>query len=434
MTVMALELTPRLEQRASPELIAYAELLAMPAFELAQTIRAELERNPALELVERDVCGYCGAALERGPCRACARRARREDVRPAGDRISARRTPAEALIEELRPLLEPAAEAVLEHVVWSLDERGFLDAEPREIAARLRVDIGAVLGVVELVRQNGPPGVAARSLSECLLLQLDRIDGGDEGTIALARAIAERHLDDLAASRFRAIAQAEGTTAKNVVAAAELIRTRLRPYASLDEPEHAGDPPPALPDIVVRETEDRLAVELIEERRLGLTVSPAYAAVDASALDTSVRTQVESQVAAAQSFELRLRRRWQTMRLIAEETIARQRDYVLHGPSRLKPLTRGEIAAAIGVHESTVSRAVAGRYVLLPSRQVVPFSRFFDAAQAPCAALAQIVADETTPQSDADLAEELAQLGFAVARRTVAKYRALLGIPPHTRR
>ena len=219
-----------------------------------------------------------------------------------------------------------------------------------------------------------------------------------------------------------------------LTAAAELIRARLRPYASLDEPSSANDQPPPLPDVIVRETEAGFAVDLVEQRRMNVVVAPAYSEVDGSALDEAARARIESQLSSARSFQLRLHRRWQTMRLIAGETVVRQREFVLHGPSRLKPLTRGEIAAAVGVHESTVSRAIAGRYVLLPSRRVVPFSRFFEAAQAPCAVLAQLVADETTPRSDADLAEELAQLGFAIARRTVAKYRGQLGIPPHTRR
>ena len=430
---MALEMTPRLEQRASPELIAYAELLALPAFELTQAINAELERNPALELVERDVCAFCGEPLSGARCFGCARRMRSEPERPSGELLAAAQSPADALIAELRPLLDRCDARVLAHIVWSLDEHGFLDAEPAELAARLHVRTDVVLRVLALVRRHGPPGVAARDVRECLLLQLDRLDLDTE-LVARARAIVDRQLGDLAAGRMRAIAEALDTTTGDAAAAAVLIRTRLRPYAGLEQPEHAQETPPALPDVIVRETEDGFAIELVEQRRLHVVVAPSYADVDASMLDDGTRHRVEQQVVAAQSFVLRLRRRWRTMRLIAEETVSRQRDFVLHGPRHLRPLTRAEIAGAIGVHESTVSRAIAERYVLLPSHDIVPFSRFFDAAQAPCAALAQLVADESTPRSDADLAEELAQLGFAVARRTVAKYRDRLGIPPHTRR
>jgi RNA polymerase sigma-54 factor len=427
---MALEMTPRLEQRASPELIAYAELLALPSVELTQAIHAELARNPALELVESDVCAFCGEPLAGSHCFGCARRMRAEPERPSGEGLPAEESPADALIAELRPLLDAPDTPVLEHVVWSLDDHGLLDAEPAEIARRLRVGRGTVERVLALVQRHGPPGVAARDLQECLLLQLDRLGVDDR----LARTIVEDHLPELAAGKLRAIADACGATTVEVAAAAELIQTRLRPYATLDPPEHAHAVPPALPDVIVREGVDGLTVDLLEQRRLSVVVAPSYADADASTLDADTRRRLESQLAAAQSFEQRLRQRWRTMRLIAEATVARQREFVLHGPRHLRPLTRAEIADVVGVHESTVSRAIAGRHVLLPSHDIVPFSRFFDAAQAPCAALAQLVANESTPRSDADLAEELAQLGFAVARRTVAKYRDRLGIPPHTRR
>jgi RNA polymerase sigma-54 factor len=359
-------------------------------------------------------------------CYGCARRLRAEPDRVFGESLAAEESPADALIADLRPLLDARDVRVLEHVVWSLDEHGFLDADPGAIAARLHVRRERLDRVLDVVRRHGPAGVAAHDLQECLLLQLDRLGIANE----LARTIVEEHLPDLAAGRLRAIADACDVTTGDVAAAAELIRTRLRPYAPLDSPEHAQATPPALPDVVVRETDGRLVVELLEQRRFRVVVAPSYRDADSSALDAQSRRCIES----AQSFTHRLRQRWRTMRLIAEETVRRQRDYVLRGPRHLRPLTRAEIAGAVGVHESTVSRATAGRYVLLPSHDIVPFSRFFDAAQAPCAALAQLIADESTPRSDADLAEELAQLGFAVARRTVAKYRDRLGIPPHTKR
>jgi RNA polymerase sigma-54 factor len=122
------------------------------------------------------------------------------------------------------------------------------------------------------------------------------------------------------------------------------------------------------------------------------------------------------------------------MRRVAETVVGRQEAFVLHGPRHLRPLTRAEVADGLDVHESTVSRAVAGRNVLLPSGRIVPFARFFGGAGAPEAALAGLVAAEETPKSDAELAQELADLGFVLARRTVAKYRGRLGILPSSQR
>src|SRR5262249_49558956 len=153
------------------------------------------------------------------------------------------------------------------------------------------------------------------------------------------------------------------------------------------------------------------AIELCEERRLRVVVAPAFVDAVERPLEPSARRRLESQLASARAFEERLRQRRRTIRLIAEETVRRQWRFVLNGAGDLVPLTRPAVARPVGVHESTVSRAIADRYVLLPSRQIVPFSRFFEPAQAPCAALARLVAEEETPRSDADLAEELAELG-----------------------
>ena len=337
------------------------------------------------------------------------------------------------LLGELRPLARSSDLPVLEHLIGSLDERGFVDARPDEIAARLEVSGAQVDRVLAFLRRHGPPGIAATGLRECLLLQLDELDG-DPGA-ALARAVVADHLEQLASGSWNRIADALGITRGEVAATAEYIRARLRPSASFDVSERAPLAPPALPDVIVVECDDgSFAIELVEPRRMSVVVAPAFANADVRLLDADTRAHVEERLAQARTFLHRLDRRWQTMRAVAEQVVERQRAFVLSGPRFIAPLTRAEIAAEIGVHESTVSRATSGRYVLLPSGQLVPFARFFQSAQGPCAALAQLVAEECSPKSDASLAAELKKLGFPIARRTVAKYRDRLGIPPHTQR
>jgi RNA polymerase sigma-54 factor len=433
---LTLEARPQLEVHASPELIAYAGLLALPAVELEQAIEHELSLNPALERVDCPVCPFCGEPLAGWRCLVCppAGRHPAPDGRP-DPALRAEPSTIDILLAELRPLAQRADVPILEHLIGSLDERGFLDARPDEIAARLEVSRAHVERVIALVRGHGPPGIAATDLRECLLLQLDGL--GSEPGIALAREVVADHLEQLASGCWNAIAEALGVTRDEVAATAEFIRARLRPSAPLDLAEHASPAPLALPDVIVREREDRpgtFAVELVEPRRLRVVVAPAFADADVRQLEPETRTLVEEYVTEARSFLRRLDRRWQTMRAVAEHVVERQRDFILSGPRFITPLTRAEIAAELGMHESTVSRATNGRYVLLPSGRVVPFSRFFDTAQGPCAALAQLVAEEQSPTSDAKLAAELGQLGFPIARRTVAKYRERLGIPPHTRR
>lgn len=143
---------------------------------------------------------------------------------------------------------------------------------------------------------------------------------------------------------------------------------------------------------------------------------------------------VADQLARARGFLARLQQRWDTMRLVGEAVAERQHDFLLGKAAVPGPLTRAEIALAIGVHESTVSRAVAGRWALLPSGGTLPMAELFGVCAAPMEVVRQVVASETRPLSDSEIAQLTSAAGHPMARRTVAKYRTQLGIPPSSRR
>ena len=126
--------------------------------------------------------------------------------------------------------------------------------------------------------------------------------------------------------------------------------------------------------------------------------------------------------------------RRETIRRIAEYLAERQEAFLRHGVRHLAPLTRAEVAAVIGVHESTVSRATANKFVQVPSREIVPFSTFFTASLSVKDVIAELIANEQAPLTDQEIVATLQQRGFDVARRTVAKYRGQLGILPSTLR
>lgn len=437
---LTLEVTPRLEQRASPELLAYAGLLALPTLELESLVEREAERNPALERLQTPACPLCG---EPGPVCACRTRRRRAaatdvvGVDALDGHVAAEPTPAEAMMAELAPMVATGDRHVLAYVLGSLDGRGFIETPVEEMACRLGVSRARVRTVLNVLRHHGPAGVGASNLRDCLLLQLDRME--KPGTeVRLARSIVDRHLEHLAAGRIGAIAAALEISRAEVVGAAELIRTRLRPYASLDPPRFQCAAPPAIPDVVIRERVDapgEFSVEILERRRVRLVVAPSYAeAACAPGLARAERERVEAQLVEARGFLDRLERRWQTMRAVAEFVVARQRDYLARGPRHMRRLTRAEVAAGVGFHESTVSRATNRRYVLLPDGRVALFAHFFEAARGPRTVLAQLIAEERSPLTDAVLADELTRMGYPLARRTVTKYREHLGIPRHTER
>jgi RNA polymerase sigma-54 factor len=428
---LSLEATFRLDQRVSPEMIAYAELLTLPMDELESVIERELERNPALERIETRVCPLCGISGPRCLCRPRSRGAVRTDADALATTVAEAISPTDALLADLRPLVRSTDLPILADLLGSLDGRGYLDTTIEETAARLRVRTDRVRTVLALIQTHGPAGIGAADLRGCLLLQLDRREP-EPARPQGVRAIVADHLDHLAAGAWRSIATALGITREEVAAAAAYIRTELSPYPMTDAAAPAA---PAIPDVVIRESmAGTFTVELVEPERFGLTIAPIFTAEGLGALAPEDRRRVDAARTSARSFLTRLERRWKTIRAVAEVVIARQHAFLTGGPRFLRRLTRAEIAAAVGVHESTVSRATRGRYVLLPDGRIAPFELFFETSAGPRAVLAELIAQETAPLSDGALAGAMGEIGIPLARRTVAKYRERLGIPRHTER
>jgi len=424
-------MAPQVALRANPALVASMQLLALPIPELESLIERELEANPALERVEQYSCPTCGAPLVGRWCLECAPARRPDQARP--DRpLPAEESLAEALLRELRLQVAEREQPIAAYLVGSFDSRGFLDVGVDDVASALSVSPDEVIAVLTIIQRTGPPGVGSRDVRECLLIQLARTCS-DHADYELARTIVMEHLAELAHGRYRSLASVLHVDRARVLAVRELIRTRLRPYPILPAPETWSRLAPiAMPEIVVqRNPGDAVSyeVEVLEQRRLAVAISPSYERIDPRALAAHERELVEAQLTSARSFAQRLSRRWETIRVVAEQLVQRQRDFVEHGPRALVPLTRREVAEELGLHESTVGRAVGGRHALLPSRRVVALSDFFDSAAGARDALADAVASEPRPLSDTDLARLLARIGYCISRRTVAKYRSQLGIP-----
>jgi RNA polymerase sigma-54 factor len=247
---------------------------------------------------------------------------------------------------------------------------------------------------------------------------------------------------DLGEHRYGVIAQAMGITYEEVVLARDFMRHHLRPYP-LERAVDGGSPSETtflLPDVIIREEGEQLVVEVIESRRFYLRLNPLYQdlarAVSQGQEQVSLeeREHLRTFVSRARLFLTNLRQRRETIRRIAEYLVERQESFLRHGVRYLAPLTRAEVALAIGVHESTVSRATSNKYVQLPNKEIVPFSHFFTASLSVKDVISELVINEKIPLTDQEIVELLRQRGFDVARRTVAKYRAQLGILPSTLR
>ncbi|HEX9374695.1 MAG TPA: hypothetical protein VGB19_00410 [Actinomycetota bacterium] len=448
---LRMEVGPRLSMNVSPRLLALTSLLQLSSQELEAAIDRESAENPALERFESDACRLCGGEADR-PCPRC----RPGSViarRPSGTLLDTtfdvpfRPSPEQSLLEEVRLLLPQEEIHLAEYVVGSLDERGLLPGGTAGIAGQLGIETSRVERVVGALQEVGPPGIGASDIRACLLQQLDGLgaeppeSGIDpEARVrSLARAVVAGHLEALGRGRFAFIARVLNVSSDEVEAAREFIRDHCSPYPSAGLPGGEA-PPPVLPDVVVRERADApagLEVEVVDEGRFALRVDPLYrlladmmAASEANQLTLATRRHVRQAVRRAALFMESLEDRNRTLRRIAEHVIQSQRAFVLGGAQYLRRLTRARVAEAIGVHESTVSRAVSGKYVMLPSGRVVPFRDFFDASLGVRDALQHIIEAEEHPLSDRELAGRLLELGYKVARRTVAKYRIQLGLLP----
>jgi RNA polymerase sigma-54 factor len=425
----AFELTqmPALVLTVTPAMIQYAELIAMGMDEVEGLVATELAQNPALELTDVPGCATCGRALVRSFCPACAASGfdRGRSPESPGDAFEPVADEPASVLADVLVELAPGDRRIAEYVIGNLTPRGLLDVPLELIARDVGVGPADVALVVERLRDAAGPGFAASSLEEFLLRQLDGVEDCAPDEVDLCKRVIEHHLEDLARGDVAGVARALETSTARVLHARALIRRRLRPPAGIDV--HRRPTVYASPDVVVTLDAGGVTVEVVERHRFPLAVGDPFRT--GSAGEGRAPQGLGELAARARSFIERLEGRWRTLQRIAEATVLFQEDFVRHGPARLRPLTRAQIARVEGLHESTVSRATKDKFVLLPSRELVPFGRFFQASAAPKEALRTILAGSERPRSDGQLAGALAELGFPVARRTVAKYRRELGFP-----
>ena len=446
-----------LETRVTPKQIAANAILAMSSVQLTETIAAELDENPALEMVEESTCPICGSPITGSYCTECLPngtengadrepraaesgllRDETDDLDPVA-RAESEFTLAEHLIWNLRAVLPHRLRPVAEYVIGALDENGFLTQTDAEIADAIGVSLEDVAAVIEALRGIEPIGVGSRNVSESLQAQIAYLrEIGEIGPSEVAEAIVRDHLADLGERRFSQIASTLGVRQPDVVDAWEFIKSNLHPYPAAAFGPGDGTPrrPFLRPDVLIREVDGELEVEVVESRRFTLRVESTYAGLSARLRSAEAseadREHVRQFVGRARFFIDNVNRRRATLQKITECLVERQQDYLLNGVQHLVPLTRAEVGTLIGMHESTVSRATADKFVMLPNGEVVPFGHFFTASLGVKDQIRHIVEDEDPehPFSDQEIAELLAEHGVAIARRTVAKYRDELHVLP----
>jgi RNA polymerase sigma-54 factor len=484
---IGLHLRQRQQLVMTPKLQQALKLLQMPAIELQQMLKQEIMENPLLEEIEEyeDIVEATddraeAAGEDEAPVAEAAAEApetapeEEQDVRPEGGEAGAETVDWDEYFNEGFDLGQSAQEEehkeeffekvpvakqsftdqlmgqlriitddegmlnIGDYLIGSLDESGYLTCDLEEVANTFGVPIEDVDRVLELIQSFDPPGVGARNLQECLLLQL-RFRGQLD---SLAAAIVRDHFDEFKQKKYVEIARKLRVTVQDVQDQCKLIST-LDPKPGLEVV--AEDPKYVIPDLVVETVDGKYVVYLNDRNIPRLRVSQHYhdeLMREVRDGDNEAREFINARLKSAKWLIQTIEQRRRTMVKVMECIVRKQRDFFDKGTAFLRPLTLQQVASEINMHESTVSRVTTNKYVQTP-RGVFELKFFFSSslgtqdggevsAKSAKDKIRRIIEGESNrvPLSDQKIADMLKKDGLNIARRTVAKYREQLNILP----
>lgn len=465
----------------SPQMRQYLRLLQLPSAELENAVEAELSENPVLEekIDENQAAEKNESLSENGEAQASPPKNAEElrmgenfermidlqeenkeqyqdrtyrnstDAQKARDFQETLITKAESLSDFLlwqsRFLeLEPEAVSIAEEIIGNLNDSGFLTISTAEIASVLKKDPEEIEKVLGCLQQLDPPGVCARNLQEALSLQLQRKNPRPE----LALKMIQQYFSSVAKRDWPYLAkQLEATPDEVKQAAVVISQLEPRPGRFFYGQENIA----VIPDVSVYfddDNEEALKIEVHQEHIPELRISPYYRRMlRASGTRPEVKNFIREKIQTAMNFINAVQLRKSTLRDITETIIKMQPEFFLKGFSHLKPMRLKDVSDVLGIHESTVSRALNGKYIATP-QGTIAFKSFFsskleseDGHDESQKSMMQRIKgmiekeDPRKPLSDQVIADQLQKEGIKIARRTVTKYRELMKIfPTHLRR
>lgn len=485
------------EMRAwiSPSLIEANHILSLSQQSLQELIQREMAENPALELESLATCPVCQSPLEGFWCPTCQRTIERERSEQSLDSmdeyevasapsapedsstefdpmtvIATDQDPVDLLREDAHISLHAEDHPIADIIIDSLDERGFLTMSIEEIASHLQLAPQDVAEVLSIIQQVAPIGVGARSLQECLLLQIAFLKELGTEIPPHTEEVVRDSLDDLGAHKFGLIQKQLGLSSAELDGIREFVRNHLSPFPlqnhsarNWQSPSHDGH---ITPDVIIEIVDHEIQVRIADNHYFHLRTNALYQQLaqdtgsasvassthqpvisESASLDhtdnvietqfeltsTADRNHVRSHTQRALLFMNNINQRQSTLLRISDCICRFQEDFLREGVRELHPLTRATVAQEVGVHESTVSRATANKFAQLPNRKVIPFADFFTANLSAKEAIREIIerfAKSGNQVTDKRIVELLEDEGIRIARRTVAKYRAELGILP----
>lgn len=438
----------------TPQVKQALEILRMNGQELIEYIEEQLEINPVLEVDdENELTEQEEYALEdegddweeaRGSI--VGKGTQDEDsFKEISDFTVDKSSVRLSLKEHLRfqlntSMLSERMRLIGEYIIDNIDENGYLTIGLTEIASFLNIPVRETAKVLGVLQKFDPPGICARSLKECLLIQLDQMDNVDENVYR----VVEYYLDNLAENKITAVAKSTGLSVGKVAEIFEFIKTLEpkpgREFYCDDEVKYI------VPDCMVKKIKNKFEVLINEEVLPILNISSYYRKVVNEDINIEARKFIQSRIDSGLWLIKCIEQRKNTIRKIAETIVEKQSDFFEKGKNYIKPLTMKEVARIVGMHESTVSRAVNSKY-LQCSWGVFELRYFFTAKISTCSGkeisndnikekLKSIIKheDKKAPFNDSQITELLKQEGIEISRRTIAKYRAEIGIPTVSKR
>ena len=453
-----------LGQTLSPQMQQSLQFLQAPAMELQSLVQQEIEINPVLEESPEEVKPEpeteSEAESEDWDKQLEELRQKDEEWREYFSQNNSPTAPYNPEAAERRQFLfdsqveaphlsdhlsrqlslatsNPDIIRVGDEIIGNLDEAGFLKIPLVEVAQSAQVDYDIAQNALTLIQTFDPVGVCARDLRECLLIQINRLGKSEE----LEATMVGQFLNELGRKKYQDIARALKVPLERVQAAAQFIATlQPRPGSSFSSDDKQNI---VQAELAVQKSGDDWVVVMNDDPVPRLRISDTYKDLLATnGHDAGLREYLKEKIRAGKFLIKCLHQRQQTIFNIATEIVKRQRGFFDEGVAHLKPLTMNQVAEVVGVHETTVSRAIANKYVQTPYG-LFDLKYFFTPGYQTATgevmsntsvkdAISDLISRENTakPLSDQEIVKILSERGIPLARRTVAKYRAELGLLP----
>ncbi len=461
----------RQEQALAPQQIQSLEVLLTPLLELQDKLNHELELNPVIEQVkiskeplpedanlpienngepiapegddERNIADLMELADSwhdyLPPAHSAADYSEENEEKRDFMFNSLIKQPSlqEQMLEQLQLSdADPETAAIAEIIIGSIDESGYLRAQLPDIASTANVNSAQVNRALKLVQSFDPPGLGARDLKECLLLQLERQKNQDKQLLKLIK----NHLEDIGKNHLPQIARTMRISIEELSGLIEKIKN-LNPYpGSAVSPDNTVF---VIPELSIENVNGEFQITLNDEQIPHLRISRMYMnLLEDPNTNKETRDYIREKIISGKMLIRSLEQRQSTIQRITQVIVDSQHDFLEKGIEYMRPLTMLQVADKLGLHETTISRAIANKYIQTPVG-VFEFKFFFsggyqtDSGEVLSSKSIKekirdliLQEDQAKPLSDSTLSSILKKTGISVARRTVAKYREEMNIPP----